>query len=163
MLTRIGAGCNKGCFDVTEATLAVFGRLGFPPDQAAHLSLQALWTLVSLVGSEPGAPQPGLGADDQAEKERSRRATFLSPAPARYPRLIAAAPALTRCEEPDAFYGLGLEVFLAGVARLAESQPARWKTCRRTPVYITCSLFRLSDSRGGSTCVPFGGFSWSPQ
>jgi len=122
LLTRTGAGHNKACFDVTEATLRIFDRLGFPPDQAAQLSIQALWTLISLVGGEPGAAQPGLGAEEQAEKERSRRATFLSLDPARYPHVIAAAPALTNCEQPDTFYQLGVEVFLAGVARLAESQ-----------------------------------------
>ncbi|WP_225448264.1 TetR/AcrR family transcriptional regulator [Streptacidiphilus sp. P02-A3a] len=124
LLTRTGAGYNKACFDVTEATLEIFHRLGFPPDQAAHLSIQALWTLISLVGSEPGAPQPGLSAEEQAEKERGRRATLLSLDPARYPHTIAAAPALTNCEQSEAFYRLGVEVFLAGVARLAESQPA---------------------------------------
>ncbi|MFC1418118.1 TetR/AcrR family transcriptional regulator [Streptacidiphilus cavernicola] len=124
LLTRTGAGRNKPCFDVTETTLGVFDRLGFTPEQGAQLSLQALWTLISLVGSEPGAPQPGVAADEQAEKERSRRAAFLSLDPTRYPHLVAAAPALTTCEQPDAFYTLGIEVFLSGVAHLANSSAA---------------------------------------
>jgi TetR/AcrR family transcriptional regulator, tetracycline repressor protein len=122
LLTRSGAGHNKACFDVTEVALKTFGRLGFPPDRAATLCIQALANLISLVGSEPGAPQPGHTDVDQAQKARTRRAALLSLDPARYPHIVAAAPALTTSEQPDDFYGLGVEVFLSGVARLAESQ-----------------------------------------
>jgi len=125
LLTRSGAGYNKACFDATEVALATFGRLGFTPDQAAGLCIQALWNLISLVGSEPGAPQPGRDGVDQAQKARTRRATLQALDPAHYSHIIAAAPALTSCEHPDDFYGLGVEVFLSGVARLAESQAAK--------------------------------------
>jgi TetR/AcrR family transcriptional regulator, tetracycline repressor protein len=124
LLTRSGAGYNKACFDVTEVALATFGRLGFTPDQAATLCIQALSNLISLVGSEPGAPQPGQADVDQAQKARTRRAALLSLDPAVYPHVIAAAPALTSCEQPDEFYGLGVEVFISGVAHLAELQAA---------------------------------------
>ena len=125
LLTRSGAGYNKACFDVTEVALETFGRLGFTPDQAAALCIQALWNVISLVGSEPGAPQPGNAGVDQAAKARTRRATLQSLDPAHYPHVIAAAPALTGCEHPDDFYGIGVEVFLSGVAHLAESPTAR--------------------------------------
>jgi TetR/AcrR family transcriptional regulator, tetracycline repressor protein len=124
LLTRSGASYNKACFDVTEVALKTFGRLGFAPDQAATLCIQALRNLSALAGSEPGAPQPGQAGVGLAEKVRTRRATLQALDPAAYPHVIAAAPALTSCEQPDEFYGLGVEVFINGVARLAESQAA---------------------------------------
>jgi TetR/AcrR family tetracycline transcriptional repressor len=125
LLTRSGAGYNKACFDVTEVALETFGRLGFTSEQAATLCIQALSNLISLVASEPGAPQPGQADVDHAQKARTRKAALQSLDPARYPHVIAAAPALTNCEHPDDFYGLGVEVFLGGVALLAESQAVR--------------------------------------
>jgi TetR/AcrR family transcriptional regulator, tetracycline repressor protein len=124
LLTRSGARYNKACFDVTEVALKTFDRLGFTPDQAATLCIQALRNLIALAGSEPGAPQPGHAGVDLAEKVRTRRATLQSLDPALYPHVIAAAPALTSCEQPDEFYGLGVEVFINGVAHLAASQAA---------------------------------------
>lgn len=48
-----------------------------------------------------------------------------SPRAERFPRVIAAAEPLSACDDPDAYYGLGLELILAGIEAAAAQRTER--------------------------------------
>jgi TetR/AcrR family transcriptional regulator, tetracycline repressor protein len=106
----------------TETTLEVLRRGGFDPEHAAEVARSGLWTGLMLVMSEPGY-DPGLTEAERAEKQRLTRVRLALLPPDRYPRVVAAAAALTRCDDPDFHYRFGIDLFIAGVEAMAPGAP----------------------------------------
>jgi TetR/AcrR family tetracycline transcriptional repressor len=103
----------------TEAALEVLQRGGgFDAGQASEIARSALWTGLMLVMSEPGF-QPTLSAEERTEVMRQHRIQLAMLPPDQFPRLVAAAGPMTDCE-PEFHYRLGIDLFIGGVAALAE-------------------------------------------
>jgi TetR/AcrR family tetracycline transcriptional repressor len=103
----------------TEAALEVLqGGGGFDAGQASEIARSALWTGLMLVMSEPGF-HPTLSAEERTEVMRQHRIQLAMLPPDRFPRLVAAAGPMTDCE-PEFHYRLGIDLFIGGVAALAE-------------------------------------------
>ena len=104
---------ERGC-DLTEMTLEQLARAGFDVDQAALVAHNALQIAIMLVVGEPGM-EVGVHPD-QREEILATKLSMLGSLPAdRYPRLIAAAPSLTSCEDSEDYYDVGINTFVAGV------------------------------------------------
>jgi AcrR family transcriptional regulator len=101
-----------------ETGLEVLARGGFDPDHAAAITRSALWTALTLVMSEPGY-DPALSPAERTEAQRQAQIRLAMLPPDKYPRLVAAAAPMTDCDNPDLHYGLGIDLFVAGVVALA--------------------------------------------
>jgi TetR/AcrR family transcriptional regulator, tetracycline repressor protein len=106
--------------DVTELALRTLGDAGFSEQQAGQLAMQAMRSVVGMVTSEP-VDDSGRTAEERDAELRTKRAYLASLPPERYPALIRHADAMTYCPDPDEFFGLGIELYVAGVRGLAPS------------------------------------------
>ena len=107
---------------VIEIALDLLRSAGFSPEEAAHVTRQIVRTTTSMVvAGLAEAPAPG---QDPGGKEAFLR----SLPPARFPRVIEAAGALSAPDDPETFYDLVVELVLAGVeaaaARRGSARPA---------------------------------------
>ncbi|MGH3400720.1 MAG: TetR/AcrR family transcriptional regulator [Streptosporangiaceae bacterium] len=110
---------GEAAMEATEAALEVLqGGGGFSAEQASEIARTALWTGLMLVMSEPGF-QPSLSEAERAEHQRQERIRLALLPPDRFPHLVAAAGPMTECE-PEFHYRLGIDMFVGGVAALAE-------------------------------------------
>ena len=101
---------------VLEIALDILRRAGFSPEEAAHVTRQIVRTTTSMVIAElEEAPTSGAGADP-----RGKESFLRSLPPARFPRVIEAAGALSAPDDPETFYDLVIELVLAGVEAAAE-------------------------------------------
>ncbi|MGW4535538.1 TetR family transcriptional regulator [Nocardia sp. NPDC004340] len=108
---------SPGFLDATETALEILTEYGFDVEPAAAVCGNTLRTAVMLVLGEPGAPTPQQSADDNAEMIRRKRLRLETLPRQRYPRVVAAADALTSCEA-DQHYGFGLDFFMTALAAL---------------------------------------------
>ncbi len=98
------------------------GAHGFDVRQSADLSRAALQTAIMLVSGRPGAEttvaagRAGRGAGRETGRARRRCPSD------RFPHLVECADALTDCDDEAAYYGAGIDLFMAGVSTLAERQ-----------------------------------------
>ncbi|HEY7487491.1 MAG TPA: TetR family transcriptional regulator [Streptosporangiaceae bacterium] len=117
LLMSIEAEEMQSCFRTMEAAMAVLDQAGFSPRQSADLCTHGLRTAVGLVTGERDATDT---LDPDLEAHRRRKRIVLESLPLdRYPHVIAGAQALTSCDDPDAYYDFGIELFIAGVVALA--------------------------------------------
>ncbi len=105
-------------WQATETALEILRGAGFDAWQASEITKSALWTGLMLAMSEPGF---GFGGNvqERAEHQRRKQVELASLPPGRYPRLVEAAVPMTACDDPDAHYRFGVDLFLAGVEALA--------------------------------------------
>lgn len=103
--------------ELTERALAVLADAGFDVDRAAGIAHNALQSAVMLVSGEPGR-ENGTKPEEREAVLREKRATLLSLPTDRYPHLVAAAEALTTCDDSDTYYRTSIETFVAGVVAL---------------------------------------------
>ena len=104
---------ERGC-ELTELTLDQLANAGFDLDQAALVAHNALQIAIMLVVGEPGM-EVGTHPDERDDVLAKKLATLKSLPADRFPRLIAAAPALTSCEDSDDYFEVGISTFVAGV------------------------------------------------
>jgi TetR/AcrR family tetracycline transcriptional repressor len=110
---------------ITEFTLKLLEDAGFTPEQAADLARMGLQTAMMLVTQRPGAEsQVGLAERDARLAEKR---AYIKQLPAdRYPHVRAAAVTLTDCDDEDAYYLFGVDLYLEGAqALLRRSKRAR--------------------------------------
>ena len=112
---------NEAALAAAEAALEILRGAGFDPWQSAEIARGTLWTAIMLVMSEPGN-KAGLSAEENAEELRRTRIEFAMLPERKFPRLIECAEPMTSCDDPEFHYRLGIDVFIAGVEALAESQ-----------------------------------------
>jgi TetR/AcrR family tetracycline transcriptional repressor len=111
----------------TEVTLEVLRSAGFDPEHAAGIAVQALWTGIMLVMSDPSAEF--LSPEDLAEHQRAKQIIYATQSQATYPRVVECAIPLAAHDDPEFHYDLGVSIFIAGVEALA----ARPGTGRQNP------------------------------
>jgi TetR/AcrR family transcriptional regulator, tetracycline repressor protein len=118
--------CETGR-DIAEAALGMLKTQGFSAAQATDIGRTAVQTAAMLVteqaGAEPGVPL----AQREAVREAKRAALVALPAD-RYPNLRDCAATITECDDEDAYYAFGIDLFVTGVEQLrrrvrAQSKP----------------------------------------
>lgn len=100
--------------DLTENVLERLATAGFSLDRSAAVAHYALMIAMTLVTGEPGA-ETTVKPDEREEAHTAKLALLQSLPADRYPRLRAAAPAMTECGDSDDYYGAGIGIFVAGV------------------------------------------------
>ncbi len=97
---------------LAERVLGLLAEAGVPPERSARISAFLLCSVISLVSTEPGDLP---GADGLDERLRVKKVTLEGLSAARYPHVIAAAPALVGCRYEDSFYDLSLDLLVHGI------------------------------------------------
>lgn len=113
--------CPRGQL-LAEQALTVLAEAGFDRQRRAELSRAALQSAVMLVVGAPGAEVSVPAPERQTMREGKRAALAALPAD-RFPQLVQCAGAMFECDDPEAYYAGGIELFLAGVATLAGRLP----------------------------------------
>lgn len=107
----------EACFDTMEVALDLLRRAGFSAVEAAAICRHGLRTAITLAVGQPDAT--ARRSPDVAEALRHKRIVMQSLPADRYARVIEASVALTDCEDPDAYYAFGIDLFISGVEALA--------------------------------------------
>ena len=115
--------CDRGRI-LAERSLDVLRRNGFDVRQSANLSRAALQAAIMLVSGRPGA-ETGTPQDERAAVLAGKRAALAGLPADRFPHLVECADALTDCDDEAAYYGAGIDLFMAGVKTLAQRQAVR--------------------------------------
>jgi AcrR family transcriptional regulator len=106
---------------LTDRALQLLSDAGFAPEPASNLAMQALRSAISMVTADQ-IDDSGMPADERETLLRQKQAYITSLSPQQYPALIAHAAAMTYCPDPDEFFALAIDLYIAGVQGLA---PAR--------------------------------------
>jgi TetR/AcrR family tetracycline transcriptional repressor len=102
---------------LAEYTLELLRGVGFTVPKAADSARTALQTAIRLVADHPGL-ETQVAASERAAVLAGKRAMLAGLPPERYPRLVEAADALTDCDDVDAYFNFGVEMFITGVRSL---------------------------------------------
>lgn len=108
--------CEPGR-ELAERVLGLLRAAGFTLTQATDIARTAMQTAVMLVSELAGA-EPGVAAAKRAEVSEAKRSAIAGLNPARFPNLVESATALTHCEDEDAYYAFGVDLFVTGVEQL---------------------------------------------
>ncbi len=103
---------------LAEQALGLLCGAGLSPERAAEVGTFALFATITMVTSQPGRPWTEQDDDAREQMFREKRAALDALPPARYPNVLAAAPALVKCTEPSAYYELNLRVLVQGIKAL---------------------------------------------
>lgn len=112
--------CENGQL-VSEFALNVLRDSGFSVEQSANLARAALQTAIMLVSGRPGAETTVKQQERAAVLEHKHAALAGLPID-RFPRLVECAWALTECADEAAYYGAGIDLYMAGVSALHQRQ-----------------------------------------
>jgi TetR/AcrR family tetracycline transcriptional repressor len=102
---------------ITEFTLTLLQKAGFSVAESADLARMGLQTAMMLVTQLPGAESQT--ARDEREALLAQKREHISRLPAdHYPHVREAAAALTACDDEDAYYGFGVDLYIEGAEAL---------------------------------------------
>jgi TetR/AcrR family tetracycline transcriptional repressor len=108
---------------IAEAVFDLLRNAGFSVREAASVGTHAMRTAIMLVVDEPG--RAFAGTEQEREELLSHKRAALAALPAdRFPRLREAADVLLDCDDEDDYYRFGIDLYVSGVTRLAETRPA---------------------------------------
>jgi AcrR family transcriptional regulator len=113
---------SEAALNAIEVTLELLRSAGFSPQDASAIARNALWTGIMLVMSEPGIEL--IDDVERTELQRKKQVVLATLPPARYPRLVECAIPMTACDEPEAHYQFGVDMFMAGVTAMAANRAA---------------------------------------
>ncbi len=99
--------------ELSEFTLTLLEDAGFGREQAADVARLGLQTAMMLVAQRPGA-ESQAAAEERDALLAAKRAHVQSLPVDRYPRVQAAADALTDCDDEAAYYGFGVDLYIEG-------------------------------------------------
>ncbi|MFC9687607.1 TetR/AcrR family transcriptional regulator [Kribbella sp. NPDC056951] len=108
-ILRIEPGLN-----FAERALELLTEGGFSTDDAAEIGRQSICTLIALVSTDPMTRE----ATDPVEREdslRMKRAALSALPPRKYPLVTASADTLVCSSSNDRYYGLGIDLVVAGI------------------------------------------------
>jgi TetR/AcrR family tetracycline transcriptional repressor len=108
--------CEAGQ-ELTERAFALLRTAGFSVVQTADIGRTALQTAVMLVTSEAGSELEVAAAEREAHMQAKLAALKGLPAD-RFPNLLACADSLADCEDEQAYYDFGIDLFVTGVEQL---------------------------------------------
>lgn len=83
-------------------------------DKASEISGYLLSGLVGMVTVEPGRHH-GSEAEERDDAIRARMGSLIALPPRKYPNVVEAAPSLAACASPNAYYKLGIDMFMTGL------------------------------------------------
>jgi TetR/AcrR family tetracycline transcriptional repressor len=118
LLARTDIVKSEAGLNAVEVTLELLRTAGFSPEDASAVARSTLWTGLMLVMSEPGIVV--LDGAERAELQRKKQVTMATLPPSRYPRAVECALPMTACDDPEAHYRFGVDLFIAGVAAMAK-------------------------------------------
>jgi TetR/AcrR family tetracycline transcriptional repressor len=104
--------------DLTEQALATLSDAGFGPEPASYLAMQALRAAVTMVTGDQ-VDDSGTSAEERETHLRAKQAHLSALSPEKYPAVIRHAAAMTRCDDVELFFDLGVDLYVAGVRGLA--------------------------------------------
>jgi TetR/AcrR family tetracycline transcriptional repressor len=113
--------CESG-LQIAERVLALLLGAGFSQIQASDIARTAMQTAIMLVTSEAGSELDV----PQAERDGhmlAKRAELAKLAVDRFPHVRACADSLTDCEDEQAYYDFGIDLFIGGVEQLHARVP----------------------------------------
>lgn len=123
-LVGVRNNTSAAALRATEVALEILHRGGFRPAEAVNIARQAIRTVAALVSAQPGFA-PTMSASE-VEEMRDRTLELLGSLPLEhFPRVVAAAGPLATCDDPSAYYNLGLEIVLAGIRAAATHRASR--------------------------------------
>jgi hypothetical protein len=103
---------------LAETALRTLSEAGFGPQPASYLALQAMRAAITMVTGDQVDDSGTSPAERQAHL-REKQARIASLDPQRYPAVVAHAEAMTCCDDVDAFFDLGVDLYVRGVQGLA--------------------------------------------
>ncbi|MET0865765.1 MAG: TetR family transcriptional regulator [Nakamurella sp.] len=112
--------CDNGRV-LSELALKILRDNGFAVQQSADLARSALQTAIMLVSGRPGA-ETTVPQEERAAVLEHKRAVLVGLPADRFPLLVESAEALTECADEAAYYGAGIDLFMAGVSTLRKRQ-----------------------------------------
>jgi TetR/AcrR family transcriptional regulator, tetracycline repressor protein len=113
---------SEAALNAMEVALELLRSAGFSPQDASMLARSALWTGIMLVMSEAGIEL--IDNAERTELQRKKQVVLATLPPARYPRLVECAIPMTACDDPEAHYKFGVDMFMAGVTAMAAARAA---------------------------------------
>jgi AcrR family transcriptional regulator len=102
---------------LTEFTLTLLEDAGFDRKQAADLARMGLQTAMMLVTQHPGAENQAA-AEERDRLQAEKRAHVEGLPSDLYPHVRAAAVDLTDCDDEDAYYAFGVDLYIEGAQAL---------------------------------------------
>ena len=102
---------------LTEFTLTLLEDAGFDRKQAADLARMGLQTAMMLVTQLPGAENQAA-AEERDRIQAEKRAYVAGLPDELYPHVRAAAADLTDCDDENAYYGFGIDLYIEGAQAL---------------------------------------------
>jgi AcrR family transcriptional regulator len=102
---------------IAERTLALLLGAGFNQTQASDIARTAMQTAVMLVTSEAGS-ELDVPQDERDAHMLAKRAALATLPADRFPNLLTCLDSLTDCEDEQAYYDFGIDLFVGGVEQL---------------------------------------------
>ncbi|MCA2218100.1 TetR/AcrR family transcriptional regulator [Jidongwangia harbinensis] len=106
--------------ELAERVLALLGEAGFTAEKTAEVGTFLMCSIITLAAADP-ATGPHVEGRDADELHRRKRAHLETLSPARYPNVVAAAPALLNCRGQDDYFALNLDLLVQGVRGIRRS------------------------------------------
>lgn len=103
---------------MAERVLGLLHGAGFTDEKAAEVGTFLICSIITLAGADPTA---GPHGEDPEQTQRHKRALLGALAPERYPRIIAAAPALIVCRSRDDYFSRNIDLLVQGARGVARS------------------------------------------
>ncbi|WP_249998709.1 TetR/AcrR family transcriptional regulator [Actinoplanes sp. M2I2] len=100
--------------EIAERVLELLQRAGFTPARGAEVGTFLVCSIITLVAADP-SPAPPRPEVDEDQARRDKLARLASLPPERYPRVIAAGPALVACRDGDDYFDLNIDLLVEGV------------------------------------------------
>ncbi|GAB1695077.1 TetR/AcrR family transcriptional regulator [Krasilnikovia sp. M28-CT-15] len=98
---------------LAERALTLLEEGGFAPGRAAQVGRYLLCAVITLVTSDPN-PHNAVSVEVREEILRHKRAALEVLSPARYPHVVAAAPALVGCADRDDYFAFNIDLLVQG-------------------------------------------------
>jgi hypothetical protein len=107
----------EGGLAVAERVLSLLRNAGFNQVQASDIARTAMQTAIMLVSSQAGSeldvPQQERDAHMMAKRDALKKLPV-----DRFPYVLECVDALTDCEDEQAYYDFGIDLFVSGVEQL---------------------------------------------
>jgi AcrR family transcriptional regulator len=108
--------CEPGLV-LAERTFALLLGAGFNQTQASDIGRTAMQTAVMLVTSEAGS-ELDVPAEEREDHMLAKRAALAALPAERFPSVRACLESITDCEDEQAYYDFGIDLFVGGVSQL---------------------------------------------
>ncbi len=109
---------------LTELTLTLLREAGFDVAHGADIARAALRTAITLVSGLPGA-EVGVPAAEREAVLAAKRSAIASLPAGDFPLLRESIDELMGCEDDDAYFDSGADLFLAGVIAVRQREAGR--------------------------------------